>query len=181
MLQLIPVQGSDKDLLDFIETVYIDSFPPDERREFETIKELLENNEAFNLLAILSDDQPVGLLSYWIWHDMAYIEHFAVDDKWRGSGFGAETLKLFLAQKGMPVVLEVEKPEDDFSKRRIGFYERLGFRLWPDHFYIQPAYAKDKNALELHLMTHGEIDLNISFEEVRDRLHIEVYKAHITD
>ena len=54
-----------------------------------------------------------------------------------------------------PAVLEVEKPLDDISQRRIRFYERLGFVLY--------------------LMSFGKIDLNQVFDTVASRIHQKVY------
>ena len=50
-------------------------------------------------------------------------------------------MKQFLVFCGTPVVLEVEMPTDEMSKRRIGFYERLGFEL-DNQVYHQPPYAQ---------------------------------------
>ena len=80
-----------------------------------------------------------------------------------------------MGQTSKPVVLEVEKPEDDFSRRRIGFYERLGLKLWPDCHYIQPPYDDKKKPMELLLMSYGSLDMNKLFGEVRDILHTQVY------
>ena len=62
----------------------------------------------------------------------------------RNGGIGAEAMKQFLAFCGTPVVLEVEMPADEMSKRRIGFYERLGFKL-DNHVYHQLLTGKVEN------------------------------------
>lgn len=80
----------------------------------------------------------------------------------------------FLALHEDPVVLEVEMPTEEMSKRRIGFYERLGFVL-DHHVYFQPPYRKGEAFLEMRLMTHGELDLEQSFERVKTIIHQNVY------
>lgn len=73
-----------------------------------------------------------------------------------------------------PAVLEVEKPLDNISQRRIRFYERLGFVLCT-RSYTQPPYSPEKQPLELYLMSFGKIDLNQVFDTVASRIHQKVY------
>lgn len=177
MIQLVPVKKNDCEILAFIERVYIDSFPIDERRNFQEVVDLLEEAPAFQLRAICAEGVRVGFLSYWKWEHLAYVEHFAIESCWRGSGYGADVLNLFLHNIGLPVVLEVEKPEDDFSRRRIAFYERLGFHLWSEYPYVQPPYDKDRESLDMYLMTYGDLDLRESFESIKNILYKEVYNC----
>ena len=79
-----------------------------------------------------------------------------------------------LRQTGKPAVLEVEKPDDELSQRRIRFYQRLGFVLSPRP-YTQPPYSPDRHPLELRLMSYGEIDLDQTFDLVVTRIHNRVY------
>ena len=60
---------------------------------------------------------------------MTYGEHFAVDPDERGGGYGGKALRLLCEELQTPVVLEVELPFDEMSRRRIGFYQRSGFTL----------------------------------------------------
>ena len=62
------------------------------------------------------------------------------------------------------VLLEVEMPETDFARRRIGFYERNGFRVRDEFKYIQPPYSPGQPSLELLLMTHGDVPLRSSLD-----------------
>ena len=65
-------------------------------------------------------------------------------------------------------------PTEEMSKRRIGFYERLGFVL-DYHVYFQPPYRKGEAFLEMRLMAHGKLDLEQSFERVKTIIHQNVY------
>ncbi len=174
MIQISTFNPHDKTALSFIERIYTEAFPPDERREFADVVRLLEEEEAFSILLISNDDTPIGFISYWEWDDFAYIEHFAVDSRCRGAGYGATAITEFSRQMHKPIVLEVEMPLDSISQRRIGFYERVGFTLCTRP-YIQPPYAPDKKPLELYLMTYGEIDLSQAFERVVAQIHRQVY------
>ena len=132
MLNLEIVTASDKESLSYIESLYLGSFPPDERRPFEQIVAMLREDSVFALRLLCDDGRRVGFISCWQWPDLAYVEHFAVDPAVRGGGYGAAALQRLCAEAGTPVVLEVEKPHDEMSRRRIGFYRRCGFELSED-------------------------------------------------
>ena len=160
MIQISQVYANDSNSLKFIERIYTESFPLDERRDFSEVIRLLEENDNF--------------FSYWEWNDFSYVEHFAVDSSCRGSGYGATAMTELLKRINNPAVLEVEKPLDNISQRRIRFYERLGFVLCT-RSYTQPPYSPEKQPLELYLMSFGKIDLNQVFDTVASRIHQKVY------
>lgn len=176
------IKNNQNENLDFIRSVYEKSFPCDERREFDLVIGLIEHQPNFHLLLIENDGIPVGILSYWIWDGLAYVEHFAIDSRVRGGGLGAQALQQLIEQLRLPIILEVEKPEDELSRRRISFYRRLGFTLWPEHHYIQPAYDPGKQALPLLLMTHGlEKFDDKQFKQARRLIYSDVYRTTTTE
>ncbi len=175
MEKLVRVSVEDTDSLAYIRAVYEYSFPEDERRDFDKVKELLKENGAFRLALIKNGEMPVGLFAYWQWPDLRYVEHFAVDRNCRGGGIGAEILRTFVEMADTPVVLEVEHPDDEICSRRIRFYERQGFVLHPDFDYVQPPYDVTKKPLHLYLMTYGVPDFPDCCLEIEKRLHTQVY------
>lgn len=174
MIQISQIHADDIASLHFIERIYTESFPQDERRDFDEVVRLLRENDDFEIVMIADQEKPVGFISYWSWSDFTYMEHFAIDSHCRGAGYGAIAMTTLLQQIGKPAVLEVEKPTDDLSRRRIHFYERLGFTL-STRPYIQPPYSPDRNPLELYLMSYGAIDLDSVFDTVVSRIHSRVY------
>lgn len=161
-------------VLDLVEKTYVESFPEEERRDFSLVRDLIREEPRFILLVFLKDDRYVGFIIGWRLGDYTYGEHFAIDPAARNGGIGAKAMKQFLDFCATPLVLEVEMPVDEMSRRRIGFYERLDFRL-DDHVYHQPPYREGGEWLEMRLMTHGDLDLDLSFEQVRDCVHRHVY------
>lgn len=151
------------------------SFPPDERRHYCGQLELL-NDEKYRIYARLSDDRLAGFLSVWDFNKHAYIEHFAVAPEYRNIGLGSEILGKLLNYLGKPVCLEVEKPENEIARRRIGFYKRNGFFL-NEYPYIQPAFSADKKSLPLFIMTSGKPITREEFENVKTTLYKQVYKV----
>ncbi|MDR1624533.1 MAG: GNAT family N-acetyltransferase [Tannerellaceae bacterium] len=163
-------------LLAKVEETYTTSFPEAERRSIPLFRELLDKEPKFNVYALLTKDKYIGFIAEWIFDAFVYVEHFAIDETVRNEGFGAAALQQFITQVTYPVVLEVELPTDELSRRRIGFYERLGF-IPNNHAYQQPPYNKGDSWLPMRLMTYGRIDLGKNFDDIKDCLYKEVYKV----
>ena len=161
-------------VLDLIERTYTESFPEVERRDFSLVRNLVRDESRFIVYALSKESRYVGFITGWFFDGYTYVEHFAIDPAARNGGIGAEAMKQFLVFCGTPVVLEVEMPTDEMSKRRIGFYERLGFEL-DNQVYHQPPYREGGEWLEMRLMTYGDVDLEHSFEQVKNCLHKNVY------
>ncbi len=130
--------------------LYQSSFPEEERRDHAYQLAALECEE-YHFAAILKDEDVVGLMAWWSFDSLIYIEHFAIMESCRSHGYGKEYLCDFVRHIGKPILLEVEPPTEDIRKRRIGFYERLGFHL-NEHDYAQPPYRGDE-FVPLMLMT----------------------------
>lgn len=169
-----PVREITDPLLELIEKTYTSSFPKEERRDFSLVRKLLEDDSRFEMYALLCDGIYVGFITGWQFEGFVYVEHFAIDESVRNGGIGAKAMAGFLALHEDPVVLEVEMPTEEMSKRRVGFYERLGFVL-DHHVYFQPPYRRGESFLEMRLMAHGKLDLERSFERVKSTMYQNVY------
>lgn len=161
-------------LMPLIEQTYVSSFPIEERRDFALLKDLLMQNKSFRMYSLQRDGLYVGFITAWFFDGFNYVEHFAIDESVRNGGLGSISMSSFLSICTEPVVLEVELPLDEMSKRRIGFYERLGFKL-DNHYYLQPPYRPEDSPFELRLMSYGDLDMDKSFEEVKNVIHRNVY------
>lgn len=163
------------DSLKEIWNIYIDSFPEDERRSIELQKEALKK-PGYNLIPILIGEKIIGFMATWDLDDFIFIEHYAINQKYRGRGYGRKFLKSMLNKCKKKLVLEVERPTTDIAKRRIKFYQGLNFHL--NHFrYIQPPYDRSKKPISLMIMTYpGPIDQG-EFYEIKDRLYNTVYEV----
>ncbi len=170
------IEDSSDPLLINVESTYTFSFPEAERRAFNLFCDVLDNEDRFNVYALFNNDKYIGFITSWNFDKFTYVEHFAIDESARNGGFGGEAMKQFLKITSNPVVLEVELPEDDMSKRRIGFYERLGFKL-DNHSYLQPPFRKGENWLPMFLMSFGSIDLTKDYDTVRNNIYTYVYNV----
>ncbi len=119
-----------------------------------------------------------GFLAVWEFESFTYIEHFAVDPVLRNSGSGSAMLQELVRKYQKQICLEVELPEDELTRRRIGFYERNGF-VFNEYPYIQPPISKGKLPVPLRVMTYGKGITRQAFEEMRKVLYRRVYKCGI--
>jgi len=153
--------------------LYERAFPSDERRGFQAQCSLFPRRE-YRLFAIHDQGSFVGFLSLWSLQERDFIEHFAIIPSLQGKGYGSRIIKDQILRSARPIVIEVEPPEDDAKKRRIAFYERLGFILCPEE-YIQPPYSSDKKPVRMRLMSHPDKLGPRAFPKARAVLHLQVY------
>ena len=66
-------------------------------------------------------------------------------------------------------------PADEMKRRRVGFYQRLGFAL-NAHHYMQPPYTEGGSPVPLLLMTHP---ITVTEAAVRD--FCRTYHPVLTD
>ena len=148
------------------------SFSDDEYRPYDEQLALFEEPE-YRIYYM-----PAGFLAVWEFESFIYIEHFAVDPALRNSGTGSAMLQELVKQYQKPICLEVELPEDELTRRRIGFYERNGF-VFNEYPYIQPPISKGKSPVPLRIMTYGSAITQDTFEDMKRVLYQRVYKCTV--
>lgn len=173
MIKIVPV-SSPIDLSDELLQIYSQSFPADERREWAEIPELLCCTH-FTLKRVCKNHETIGLIAVWDFSDFVFIEHFAIRKSARGQGIGSEVLKMVLAENQKPIILEAEEPFTDEARRRIVFYERLGFSVC-ECIYFQPPYSAGKNKVKMLLMSFPDKTTPPQFDKIKTLLYREVYK-----
>lgn len=176
VISCVNIETVNNPLLNQVEKTYLLSFPESERREFELLKQLIAGEPRFRVNVLLKNNEYAGFITSWDFPEFSYVEHFAIDESARNGGIGGKAMQHYLNTNPLPVVLEVEQPEDEMSKRRIVFYQRLGFKL-DHHAYRQPPYRPGGEWLDLVLMSYGNIDLDKLYEDVKNNLYIHVYNV----
>jgi ribosomal protein S18 acetylase RimI-like enzyme len=155
--------------------LYILTFPLAERRSWAGLEYELDYEKRFCAHALVQNDKFVGLFNYWTFENFYYIEHVAVVPAMRGKQIGTEAMEIFMSQTKLPIILEVELPDNPVAIRRIHFYEKLGFSLVP-HTYAQPPYdEEDEELIPMQLMCNDAAFAGDKFEVVKDTLYSEVY------
>ena len=155
----------------FVENLLHESFPEAERRDDVAQRDNVDNCAAFTCYLISDNGLQVGLVTLWKLDGFSYVEHLATSPSVRNKGYGRKIMELLQQQFPGVVILEVEKPLDEWSRRRIGFYQRCGFSLCEKE-YVQPSYRKGGETLPLYLMYAG----TDSIEEKRGNLIGLIYQ-----
>jgi len=156
-------------------SIYESSFPPEERRDLQSQKSILKCDH-YHVIPLRDDGNTVGFIAYWRLPDLVFVEHLAIKNGMRGKGYGTKAIKQLTA-KYPSVVLEVEKPTTQEAKRRISFYQHLGFHL-NQYSYMQPPYDAKKQPVPLLLMTYPHQVDAAEFSLIRHTLYSTVYKTN---
>lgn len=156
--------------------MYIESFPPEERRPWEQL--LGKMNEAFALRLLRYRGCPCGFLSLWRLRHAVFVEHFVISPAVRGQGVGSAAMKSLLTEpRDCPLILEIEPRElSPEARRRQEFYERLGLTLLP-YPYIQPPYIAGTMGVRLRLMSCHPLP-ETQIQPIIDELHRVVYRTN---
>lgn len=151
MMEFTRITTPDHPLFPKAFALYEQSFPIHEQRTREKQEKVLSHPD-YHYEVILEGGLFVGILLFWEYRDGRYVEHFAIDPALRGQHYGSRALKA-LAERGEPIVLEIDPPVDPVSVRRRHFYEALGFRENP-FFHVHPPYRPEFRGHDLIVMTY---------------------------
>ncbi|HHY31088.1 MAG TPA: GNAT family N-acetyltransferase [Syntrophaceticus sp.] len=152
--------------------IYQYSFPASERRDLQHQKQILDN-PLYHIMPLYAEQKLNGFLAFWNLKSFIFIEHLAIKKELRGKGYGSKAIERLIS-KYPKIVLEVEKPDTCNARRRISFYERLGFilNLYP---YLQPPYNPRMHPVPLFLMSFPHKLNKGEFRQTKDILYKRVY------
>lgn len=165
--------ASEKDF-DEVYKIMHASFPPCEIGSYERQKSLLSHPN-YKLYIKKEANTIVAFFGAWEFEDFIFGEHFAVDERCRGNGLGASILKEILETSDKLFFIEVESPDTELAKRRIHFYERLGF-IYSEYGYTQPSLQEGSQSVELVCMSYPIGLTKSKFEQCKNTLFTYVYK-----
>ena len=148
-LQFIPFRSRQDRSWSEAWALYEASFPACERWDASSYDRAFAD-PAFEADAILLDGAFVGLLFHWTSDGFHYVEHLAVSPHLRGQHLGSRALEAFCRDRR--VILEIDPPVDDISRRRKGFYERNGF-IANDYDYTHLPYHRGCKGHRLVIMS----------------------------
>ena len=172
-INLLPTAGAS--ISPEMEALYLESFPPEERRPWQQIISMTESEPRFSFLTVTADDKPVGFMTVWNLGIVRYVEHFATFPALRGRGIGSAAIRSLINSSPIPVILEVEpQSTGPMAARRIEFYTRAGLTAHHHFPYIQPPYSPDLPAVPLTLMTAPPTGLDLT--EAASLIHRHVYR-----
>lgn len=150
------------------------SFPETEYRTYENQKKLL-NDPRYKIFEFRDDAKNlIAFMAVWNFETFRFIEHLAVSPKCRGMGTGSKIMKDFIAKSNSKIVLEIEIPNDETSKKRLRFYEKLGFKMNNlDH--IQPPLREGAPTIKLNILSYPEKLSANEFKNIQNKLYSDVY------
>ena len=93
MIEIRKIKSEDP-FYPYIENLLISAIPIQERRDSKDQRELTNSSPIFNNNVVISDGNPIGLITYWDMEYFYYIEHFAIDKVHRNKGYGQEVLNI---------------------------------------------------------------------------------------
>lgn len=149
------------------------NFPKNERRTKSSQKKLLEL-DCYTIYIEKEKNDIVGFFAEWSNNEFRFIEHLAVNENYRGKGTGSRLLKEYHELNNLPVILEVEPPEDNIQKRRVSFYERSGYNL-TSFGYIQPPLYEGEGTIPLVLMSYPNMLDESQYKRFKAWAHETVY------
>ena len=151
------------------------SFPKSERGNAE-LHRREHSRDNFRCMCCEPEGVPAAFINYYELpeQEFIFVEHFAVSEELRGKGVGSAMMRELIAgYSPLNIVLEVESPVDDITRRRVAFYQRLGFSL-NSGAYFQPPFYGNPQPLPLKLMSTIPLSA-ASFESTALSIHHNIY------
>ncbi len=175
MLQTTIIKDTTAPEFTLVKDLYMSAFPDEERRDL-TEWEACITAGTTRLYVFYWNNEFAGFLTTWRFNTFTYVEHFAISGHLRGQGVGSIAMKRCLEDVKDQMVLEVEKPTDETTNRRVRFYEHLGFHLCLDG-YDAPAYPGKPKPVAMSLMAYPDALTKEGSQDVQRVLANDVYKC----
>jgi hypothetical protein len=146
--------------ISLLRQLYEDSFPHNERRAWNELEQLIRYEAAYRFFFLEHSELGiVGFVTLWHFNTFYYGEHFAILPQLRNQHLGEQALgciKEYIRSESL--YFEVE-PDilSQIARRRIGYYERNGFRIVKSD-YLQPPYHPDEQGVPMYIMSSEQRD-----------------------
>ncbi len=150
-----------------------EAFSKDEIRSYAGQEGLLARSE-YDLFVEADGAALEAVVALWRFDGFGYLENFAVRKELRGHGMGSGMLRELADICQGRIILEVEKPDTELARRRIGFYKRCGFFM-NDYDYVMPPLEPGLNPVPLLIMSYGSELSPDEFEHFRSTVFREVF------
>ncbi len=164
-MKLIKIKPSDTPIWCSVWELYTSSFPEYERRGQLSHNNAIES-EYFNTeIAVDNDNNLLALLFYWKVDGVIYIEHLSVNPLHRGNSIGTRLMTMLINQnKEYKIILEIEPPITEQTKRRLSFYKKLGFMHNP-YEYTHPSYSKIPFIYRLDILSYPNQLTQVEYDQ----------------
>lgn len=150
------------------------AFPYRERRDKKAQKELFKLSQ-YEVYGWLENNQLCAFLAAWDLGEIRFGEHLAVNESYRNHCIGKQLFQAYEALDKRPLIFEVELPDTEMAKRRIGFYERMGYHYYGDIPYYQGTFHNEQDALPLRLMMNADNADKVQINRYIDLIYENIY------
>ena len=173
-MEIIQIKSANDEYIQKLLPLYREAFPENQRHTDDDFIALLGREPDFFCNAVLMNNSFVGFFNYWNFEWFLYAEHFAIEEAIRGNKLGEKVMNMMKPTQNIPLVFEVELPDNEIAARRIEFYRRLGYEIVPVD-YLQPPYNKQGYYQPLYLMT-DQVELVVAnYEKIKSTIYRRVY------
>lgn len=153
-----------------------EAFPAEERRMDEEYRRLFKHQNV-QILCAREEERLNGFLLFWVLEHFVFVENFAVLPAARGLGLGSAMLQQLKSHYDLPLILEVEPPEDELTRRRVAFYQRNGYHLNGYEYYLPCLHESIPRSIQLKIMSAPEPLSDECCKKVIEALYSTVYQG----
>jgi hypothetical protein len=171
-MELTRILHADDKLLKQLLPLYIEAFPPLERRSLDQLVWMIENQPEMYFNAVEIDHKLSGFFIYWDMGEFYFLEHLAVYAHLRNKKAGLQIIHYMAAHLDGLRLLETEPATDEVSIRRVKYYERNGYKI-VDKNYVQPSYDRDEETHHLWIMGNRDSE---HLPEFIEKIKTDVYR-----
>lgn len=140
-MQLIRIKDINEASFAFVNRLYKDSFPINERKDLRFL--LSENQDIGEIYVVEEENQFIGFVCILFTIEIAHIIYFSVLPELRNKGYGSNILKLICEmKKGYRVIVDIEKPNIDSNN-----YEQ---RVQRKNFYLRNCFLETEVKYKWH-------------------------------
>ena len=164
-MEIINIIPSGSKLWEQAWRLYTESFPEYERRRISSHARAVEDPR-FHTKVAVENGNLMAILFYWtLGEDRIYIEHIAVNPSMRGKNIGSTILQNFTSRnQDSTIILEIDPPVDEISKKRLSFYEKAGFAN-TGFVFNHPSFEKKGQEHDLVILSYPKAISKDEFDD----------------
>lgn len=164
----------DESWFEAIYEIMNEAFPWSERRSKEEQRALFSLCE-YEVYGWVEKDSLLAFLAVWNLGSIRFGEHLATRHDQRNRHIGQKLFQAYEQLSSVPLVFEVELPNNELAKRRIHFYERLGYCYYGDVEYYQGCFHEENTPQPLRLMMKYPRQSDQEVDSIIDLIYERVY------
>ena len=159
---------------DSVYAIMEQAYPYSERRDKQAQRDLFQLSQ-YAVYGWCENNELCAFLAVWDLGEIRFGEHLAVKEEYRNKGIGKKLFQAYEALDKRPLIFEVEPVSTQITKRRIGFYERMGYSYYGDVPYYQGAFHNEHEPLPLRLMMNHDKITDKKINHYIDLIYEQVY------